>query len=407
MAPIAMSPIVSAAKTAMASKEVDVSATSNNCFFHAYAIYLLSNNLPLPQDLFTKAMPENQNPVSPAEKLKKTFTSPEDLKLFNRNNKQLHPSSPDKAMLFEKSIVLGVLLREWFAKELKSASGAKQVESIDAAIRQYQNLSEIMSSEEEISELMKLGNYGAIFEANAERFQQFKTKKPTDDECFAMYSRYVDHFAKPGNKVAQAEVADVLKKWNVSYKAYGKTGEVTNQFQAASSLTEASPTPVFEFMLDAAKGHYYLLSDKQQEPAFLEHRESLRQFQSLEDPAERARKIADILSVTSDPMIHSVTTPKKADPQTQALTAKEQAVFDKLTLSITNSAKGQAYKQTLKDFIMSYRNKTLGQSLEDPINAKDIDKATAKPGETDEQFAKRLQDAEFEAAGLGPRRPTG
>ena len=94
---------------------VDVSGALDNCFFHSYAAYLLSNKLPLPTDLFT---PNPANKNSPAEQLKQIFKGPDDLEMFNAHYQQKYPDAQPNEMLAEKALVLGVLCRENFANQL-------------------------------------------------------------------------------------------------------------------------------------------------------------------------------------------------------------------------------------------------------------------------------------------------
>ena len=106
---------------------VDVSAAMDNCFFHSYAAYQLSHHMDLPADLFRPVSGRD----SPAERLKTQFTQASDLDLFNQHYRQMNPdASSDEDMLMEKTLVLGVLLREWFADKL-SENTANKAELFD------------------------------------------------------------------------------------------------------------------------------------------------------------------------------------------------------------------------------------------------------------------------------------
>ncbi|MFO3489042.1 type IV secretion protein Dot, partial [Legionella pneumophila serogroup 1] len=65
---------------------VDVSGAFDNCFFHNFALYLLTNNLPLPDDLFHFKSIINRN--SKAEQLFEFFHNPESLNLFSILDKE-------------------------------------------------------------------------------------------------------------------------------------------------------------------------------------------------------------------------------------------------------------------------------------------------------------------------------
>lgn len=56
-----------------------------------------------------------------------------------------------------------------------------------------------------------------------------------------------------------------------------------------------------------------------------------------------------------------------------------------------------------RDLIKRYKAGFFNIKEEDKIAVKNIDSASAKPGESDETFAKRLQEAEFRAAGYHKR----
>lgn len=98
------------------STAVDVSGAFDNCFFHSYAAYLLANGLPLPADLFTfdSIIPGEESPARRIQALLPTAAS---LDIFVEYRRALDPASTSHCMM-EKTLILGFLLREWFATKM-------------------------------------------------------------------------------------------------------------------------------------------------------------------------------------------------------------------------------------------------------------------------------------------------
>jgi hypothetical protein len=96
---------------------LDVSAAFDNCFFHAYALYLIANNRSLPKDLFTFNSILDD---SYAAKLQKIVPDENSLFLFAEYSKRHEPNNESLSPNFivEKTLVLGFLLREWFATHM-------------------------------------------------------------------------------------------------------------------------------------------------------------------------------------------------------------------------------------------------------------------------------------------------
>ncbi|MGM9453825.1 hypothetical protein ACTAZI_10875 [Legionella bozemanae] len=96
-------------------KTVDVSGALGNCFFHAYALYLLSNHGKFPEGLFD--LNEFDHNDTNLIKLKELFK--------DKPLQQELTSAESPAYLFEKTLILGVLFRSWFCAQLaKSDPGA-------------------------------------------------------------------------------------------------------------------------------------------------------------------------------------------------------------------------------------------------------------------------------------------
>ncbi|CEK10421.1 hypothetical protein [Legionella hackeliae] len=84
---------------------IDVSPALDNCFFHAYALHLLGNNEAFPKDLFDT----------------NEFDAPEikELKCHLKNEiPRAELTAASEKYLFEKTLILGVLLRSWFFAQL-------------------------------------------------------------------------------------------------------------------------------------------------------------------------------------------------------------------------------------------------------------------------------------------------
>lgn len=95
---------------------VDVSAALENCFFHSLALYYLLTKRPFPNDLFMvyeTDLPEVKN----IKQFIPNFNSLNLFEIFARQCQKIE-DLPAPHFLFEKTLVLGVLLRSWFVKEL-------------------------------------------------------------------------------------------------------------------------------------------------------------------------------------------------------------------------------------------------------------------------------------------------
>ena len=103
---------------------------------------------------------------------------------------------------------------------------------------------------------------------------------------------------------------------------------------------------------------------------------------------------AKIKSMVASPTEqHTHTLGRLSDP----LNAKEQQVLEASSSTQPMSEKYQAYKLVLKELILQSRNTT---SMTNPISPNEQDTAEELQGESDEDFAKRLQESEFKGAGL-------
>ncbi|BCA95572.1 hypothetical protein TUM19329_19330 [Legionella antarctica] len=85
---------------------------------------------------------------------------------------------------------------------------------------------------------------------------------------------------------------------------------------------------------------------------------------------------------------------------TYELTASELQIIDTTSSSQTEPEKARLYKETLTNLINTVNKNGLFAQVENRISVNSIDIAKADKGESDEDFAIRLQEAEFRKAGL-------
>lgn len=418
---------------------VNVSGAMDNCFFHSYAAYLLSNNLPLPTDLFT---PNPENKDSPAEKLKDIFKEPKDLEIFNAYRQQKYPGSEPSEMLVEKSLVLGVLFREWFAKNLAENQQHKQ-QLFDNNDNSKVSFLKLIENYRELGRdvVMSDDRMAPIFESNRAFFDKLAhIPQPNETENFRDYwenqgyQNYCEYVAKPGVKLSITDVEPVLKMQNVPYTLYSKhSGGVVTHNEGDTTQ------PHFDLAISGQAGHYYLLKDSKTEASLNEFQASMEQYrldreavvkmpgtpaeklaaceempsplvgamcyqsQIGEDPIELLiRKSAEMKSSVAQEHLNNADenmgqNKHHPDHASQPLTAKENRVLEATTAAQSTTVKYQHYKQGMKDLILQSRNTP---NLPNLVSLKDIDKAQALEGECDEDFAKRLQESEFKGAGL-------
>jgi hypothetical protein len=96
--------------------------------------------------------------------------------------------------------------------------------------------------------------------------------------------------------------------------------------------------------------------------------------------------------------------PRLAQSESTQLTKKLSPAAEKVLLAVLSVDESQENKEMLKDFtylLLQYAEK-LDVKPEYKIDIKNIDTAQAIEGQSDEEFAKSLQEAEFRKAGLKP-----
>ncbi|HAT8180101.1 TPA: type IV secretion protein Dot [Legionella pneumophila] len=274
---------------------VDVSGAFDNCFFHNFALYLLTNNLPLPDDLFHfKSIIDKD---SKAEQLFQFFHNPESLNLFSLLDKE-HDVSEPSGYLFEKSLILGFLFREWFPTQLvkNSAVKAEMLEGekgVFSAFKNYKEYRSFMPKEE-----LKITEFGVLYEANEafleyfynrsegtsinkdSPFEKYFVDSSSDEEAIKNYwnaegyKLYCQHLAKPQVKLSYIEIMTMMKVINQPLTIYDRSTSST----VAEHVNPKISLPDFEVAIDALQGHYFLLKTEETEQELEEYERTYAQY---------------------------------------------------------------------------------------------------------------------------------
>ncbi|HAT8810417.1 TPA: Dot/Icm T4SS effector Ceg23 [Legionella pneumophila] len=274
---------------------VDVSGAFDNCFFHNFALYLLTNNLPLPDDLFHFKSIINRN--SKAEQLFEFFHNPESLNLFSILDKKNDVSKPS-GYLFEKSLILGFLLREWFPTQLVNNSVVKTEmlegeKGVFNAFKNYKEYRSFMPKEE-----LKTTEFGVLYEANEafleyfynrsestlinkdSPFEKYFVDSSSDEEAIKNYwdaegyILYCQHLAKPQVKLSYIEIMTMMKVINQPLTIYDRsTSSVVAEY-----VNPKFNLPNFEVAIDALQGHYFLLKTEETEKELEDYERSYAQY---------------------------------------------------------------------------------------------------------------------------------
>ena len=277
---------------------LDVAAAFDNCFFHSYAMHLIANKLPFPKDLFTYTSIRGDK--SPASQLQKRFSNQDSLSLFAEYAQRQHPGEKVGAasFVFEKTLVLGLLLREWFASEMagnldiRDALQAKVVLKFIAyaEFRNYLPLAELALGEEGVLytanaaflEYFYQRSQGGIIGKLSLQEQQFERYFTTNDENINKaliaywdaqgYPKYCQLLATPNVKLAQSDVSPVMRLLGQPLTIYNPDASVLHVIDAPTR------TPKMELVLHAADGHYCLLKAKGATATYAEYAKSYTQY---------------------------------------------------------------------------------------------------------------------------------
>ncbi|QEY50994.1 Dot/Icm T4SS effector Ceg23 [Legionella longbeachae] len=270
---------------------VDVSGSFDNCFFHNYALYLLTNHQALPEDLFNfKSILEN----SKATQLLHYFPNQKSL-----NQISLLDTSKDNASnyLFEKTLILGFLFREWFPTQLMEHPelGNEMLEGEHGVFSGFENYKEyrkFMSKEE-----LYTSEFSVLYEANQEFLEYYYNrslgkidKNSAFEEYFAHassneeairnywniegYASYCKYMAQPQVKLSHIEIMAMMKLVNQPLTIYDRSSAaVVDEYRNLNATS-----PKFEVALHASEGHYFLLKTDETKEDLEEYVQSQRQY---------------------------------------------------------------------------------------------------------------------------------
>ncbi|HHV7568313.1 TPA: Dot/Icm T4SS effector Ceg23, partial [Legionella pneumophila] len=251
--------------------------------------------LPLPDDLFHFKSIINRN--SKAEQLFEFFHNPESLNLFSILDKKNDVSKPS-GYLFEKSLILGFLLREWFPTQLVNNSVVKTEmlegeKGVFNAFKNYKEYRSFMPKEE-----LKTTEFGVLYEANEafleyfynrsestlinkdSPFEKYFVDSSSDEEAIKNYwdaegyILYCQHLAKPQVKLSYIEIMTMMKVINQPITIYDRsTSSVVAEY-----VNPKVNLPDFEVAIDALQGHYFLLKTEETEKELEEYERSYAQY---------------------------------------------------------------------------------------------------------------------------------
>ncbi|HAU0908176.1 TPA: type IV secretion protein Dot, partial [Legionella pneumophila] len=249
----------------------------------------------LPEDLFHFKSIINRN--SKAEQLFEFFHNPESLSLFSILDKENDVSEPS-GYLFEKSLILGFLLREWFPTRLVNNSEVKMEmlegeKGVCSAFKNYKEYRSFMPKEE-----LKTTEFGVLYEANEafleyfynrsentlinkdSPFEKYFVDSSSDEEAIKNYwdaegyTLYCQHLAKPQVKLSYIEIMTMMRVINQPLTIYDRsTSSVVAEY-----VNPKVNLPDFEVAIDALQGHYFLLKTEETEKELEEYERSHAQY---------------------------------------------------------------------------------------------------------------------------------
>lgn len=269
-----------------AEERISMSGAFSNCFFHAYALHIMAHDLPFPDDLFSFQSIGGEK--SPATLLQKQFSDRKAFDLFAQYaSSQYTPAQiADPSFIVEKTLILGLLLREWFATQLYQNEEHKghmlhqAGNGVLTAFMTYKNFREFVGKED-----LCTGEQGMLYESNEDfleyysartfgnepsmaqkqRFEHYFTDA-NEDESAALsdywyaegYSLYCRHLARPNIMVAPNDVMPVIALLNQPILVCNLDEVVL--YGHASTNTQL---PDMKIMLNVLEGHYYLATTTQ------------------------------------------------------------------------------------------------------------------------------------------------
>lgn len=253
---------------------VDISATMDNCFFHAYALHLMANGLSFPDDLF---MPYETD-SSDIRDLKKIISSASDLTLFEDYDELTTGIRQDH--LAEKVLVLGVLFRSWFIHRVRKNEKMMAMMFNDrenVALPFYYLVESFDAGEEWLRE--NITETTNLYKANQAYFDSSHLKRITENSARAFwekegYDNYLRYLNQAKVKIFVHEVEFMLRFNQLSYTIY-------NKLKTTISSENKADGPHLELAIHPGYEHFYLIANEKT-AAFLE-RYTAQHKRSLEE----------------------------------------------------------------------------------------------------------------------------
>lgn len=219
------------------------------------------------------------------------------MNLFSILDKENDVSEPS-GYLFEKSMILGFLLREWFPTQLINNSEVKTEmlegeKGVCSAFKNYKEYRSFMPKEE-----LKTTEFGVLYEANEafleyfynrsestlinkdSPFEKYFVDSSSDEEAIKNYwdaegyTLYCQHLAKPQVKLSYIEIMTMMKVINQPLTIYDRsTSSVVAEY-----VNPKVNLPDFEVAIDALQGHYFLLKTEETEKELEEYERCYAQY---------------------------------------------------------------------------------------------------------------------------------
>ncbi|HFD2319054.1 TPA: type IV secretion protein Dot, partial [Legionella pneumophila] len=206
--------------------------------------------------------------------------------------------SEPSGYLFEKSLILGFLLREWFPTQLVNNSEVKMEmlegeKGVCSAFKNYKEYRSFMPKEE-----LKTTEFGVLYEANEafleyfynrsentlinkdSPFEKYFVDSSSDEEAIKNYwdaegyTLYCQHLAKPQVKLSYIEIMTMMRVINQPLTIYDRSTSSV----VAECVNPKVNLPDFEVAIDALQGHYFLLKTEETEKELEEYERSHAQY---------------------------------------------------------------------------------------------------------------------------------
>jgi hypothetical protein len=277
-------------------ESLNVSGTFDNCFFHAYSAHLLANKQPV-DHLFTFKSILGSD--SPASQLQQKLVNSDLLTLFkdssNSKNSQQAPISPN--FIVEQTLVLGILMREWFATQM--AMHPEISDSMETTvISNFDSYREFRWYDTPIQDLLLCEN-GVLYTANESfleyftnryllkntvltpeqtRFEQYFEGETTNNEAIKAYwknegyKNYYQLLAQSSTKLSSADIAPVIE-----FSGQGLTIYSSNSERSYSNEGVLGK-PQMELLIQGGNGHYHLLKTDETNALLNEYEDSYKHY---------------------------------------------------------------------------------------------------------------------------------